>query len=263
MIEASSSRVSREIKRGSSTGFASSRTALGEMATFVLIHGGGDAGWYWHLLQDELRSRGHASVAPDLPCDDDSATLIDYANTVIDAVGDPTNLVVVGHSYGAFTAPLVADQLAADALVLVAGMIPSPGEAPADWWDNTGYAKAVSAQARLDGGKTGNADPFVCYYHDVPRALAEEALRRERGESSTAWRLPWPLDAWPNVWTKFILCKDDRLFPADFFRRLVPERLGIIPDEISGGHCVALSRPGELADLLVAYTIQSVRSSDE
>jgi hypothetical protein len=133
-------------------------------------------------------------------------------------------------------------------------MIPSPGEAPADWWDNTGYEKAVRHQASLDGGKTGNADPFVCYYHDVPRVLAEEALRRERGESSTAWRSPWPLDAWPNVRTGFILCQDDRLFPADFFRRLVPERLAVIPDEMPGGHCVALSRPADLADLLVAYT---------
>jgi pimeloyl-ACP methyl ester carboxylesterase len=224
------------------------------MATFVLIHGGGDVGWHWHRLQPELRSRGHGSIAPDLPCEDDSATLVDYADAVIAAVGGLRKLVVVGHSYGAFTAPLVAQRLAADALVLLAGMIPAPGEAPAEWWDNTGHAQAVREQARLDGGKTGNADPFVRYYHDVPRELAEEALRRERAESPTAWSSPWPLDAWPDVRTRFVLCQDDRFFPAGFFRRLVPERLGIVPDEIPGGHCVALSRPQELADLLVAYT---------
>ena len=225
------------------------------MAVFVLIHGGGDVGWHWHRVEAELRSRGHDSVAPDLPCDDDSATLNDYASTVIEAVGDRRDLVVVGHSYGAFTAPLVADRLAANVLVLLAGMIPSPGEAPADWWENTGYSEAAREQAGLDGGKTGNADPFVCYYHDVPRALAEEALRRERGESSTAWSQPWPLDAWPNVRTKFVLCKDDRQFPAAFLRRLAQERLGIIPDEIPGGHCVALSRPKELAELLIGYAV--------
>jgi pimeloyl-ACP methyl ester carboxylesterase len=225
------------------------------MTTFVLIHGGGDVGWHWHLVEAELRSRGHDSVAPDLPCDDDAATLNDYADAVVAAVGDRRNVVVVGHSYGAFTAPLVAARLAADALVLLAGMIPTPGEAPAKWWDNTGHAEAVQEQASLDGGLTGNADPFVCYYHDVPRALAEEALRRERGESSTAGSLPWPLDAWPDVRTAFILCRDDRLFPAAFFRRLVPERLGITPDEISGGHCVALGRPRELVDLLVRHAV--------
>jgi pimeloyl-ACP methyl ester carboxylesterase len=43
------------------------------MATFALIHGGGDVGWYWHLVEAELRERGHEVVAPDLPCDVDSA----------------------------------------------------------------------------------------------------------------------------------------------------------------------------------------------
>src|SRR5688500_434724 len=113
------------------------------MTTFVLIHGGGDVGWYWHLVEAELRARGHDSVAPDLPCDDDSATLNDYADAVVEAVGDRRNLVIVGQSYGAFTAPLVADRLAADVLVLLAGMIPSPGEAPNDWWDNISYAEAA------------------------------------------------------------------------------------------------------------------------
>jgi hypothetical protein len=41
------------------------------MATFVLIHGAGDVRWYWHLVEEELRTRGHDTVAPDLPCDDE------------------------------------------------------------------------------------------------------------------------------------------------------------------------------------------------
>lgn len=224
------------------------------MATFVLIHGGGDVGWSWHLLEAELRSRGHDVVAGDLPSDDDSADLNRYADSVVEAVGDRTDLVVVGHSYGAFTAPLVADRLPTDTLVLLAGMIPSPGEAPNDWWGNTGYQQAARKQAELDGGLTGNEDPFISFYHDVPRSLAEEAMSRERAESPTAGAMPWPLDAWPNVPTKFVLCKDDRFFPADFFRRLAAERLGITPDEIPGGHCVMLSRPKELSDLLESYT---------
>ena len=62
---------------------------------------------------------------------------------------------------------------------------------------------------------------------------------------------PWPLDVWPNVPTKFVLCTEDRFFSPDFFRRLVAERLNIVvPDEIASGHCVALSRPKELADIL-------------
>jgi hypothetical protein len=35
--------------------------------------------------------------------------------------------------------------------------------------------------------------------------------------------------------------------------RVVAERLGIAPDEIASGHCAALSRPKELADMLAGY----------
>ena len=94
------------------------------VSTFVLIHGAGDVGWYWHLVEAELRAHGHDVVAPDLPGDDDSLELEDYADAVIAAVGDRRDLVVVGQSFGGFTAPLVADRLPVDALVFVAGMVP-------------------------------------------------------------------------------------------------------------------------------------------
>jgi hypothetical protein len=57
--------------------------------------------------------------------------------------------------------------------------------------------------------------------------------------------------------TKFVLCTEDRFFPPDFLRRLVAERLNITPDEIASGHCVALSRPRELADILAGYAARS------
>jgi pimeloyl-ACP methyl ester carboxylesterase len=234
------------------------------MSTFVLIHGGGDVGWYWHLVEAELRARGHDVVAPDLPGDDESHTLADYADAVVDAVGAKQNLVVVGHSFGAFTAPLVADRLPVDVLVLLAGMVPAPGESPDEWWAGTGYRSAVAEQAEQDGGLTGHPDPYVSFYHDVPRELAQEAMSRERAHpSATATAAPWPLDAWPDVPTRFVLCTEDRTFPPDFFRRLVPDRLGIVPDEIAGSHCVALSRPKEVADVLEGYASTAAATTRE
>jgi pimeloyl-ACP methyl ester carboxylesterase len=224
------------------------------MATFVLVHGAGDAGWYWHLTEAQLQARGHHTIAPDLPCDNVTASLDDYARTVIDAASGQPELVIVGQSYGAFTATLTAARLRVRLLVLLAGMIPAPGETPGEWWTNTGFQQAVEEQARLDGGETGHDDPLITYYNGVPRPLAEEALRRgARGESSTVWNTPWPLETWPDVPTRFILCRDDHFFPAAFLRRIAQERLGLDPDEVPGCHCVALSHPKELSDLLVSY----------
>lgn len=226
------------------------------MTTFVLIHGAGDTGWYWHLVEAELRAHGHETIAPDLPCDDASASLDDYVAAVTDAVGDRRDLVIVSQSYGSFTATLAASRLPTRLLVLVAGMIPVPGESPGEWWTNTGHREAVERQAASDGGRTGHEDPLMSFCNGVPRPLAEEALRRgSRGESSVVWETPWPLDTWPDVPTKYVVCRDDRFFPADFLRRVARERLGITPDETSGCHCVALSHPKELGALLVGYLV--------
>jgi pimeloyl-ACP methyl ester carboxylesterase len=169
------------------------------MATFVLIHGAGDVGWYWHLVEVELRLRGHDTVAPDLPCDDDSAGLPEYVDAVVQAIGDRIDLVVVAQSLGGFTAPI------------------------------------------------------ALFYQDVPPELASEALKRGREQSEARIGEPSPLKAWPDVTTTVLLCRDDRLFPPGYVRRVAQERLGITPDEIDGGHTPALSRPKELADRLLAY----------
>ena len=239
------------------------------MATFVLLHGGGDSGWYWHLVEPELRRHGHDVVAPDLPADDGWGRLEDFVDSVLAAVetsvGDAPErpLVVAGHSFGGFTAPLVADRLRADVLVFVTGMIPVPGEAPDEWWANSGYGAAAAEQAARDGGLTGHDDPLVSFYHDVPRPIAEEALRRERRHPPRALSDPWPLPALPDVQTRFVLCTEDRFFPPAFMRNLVATRLpGVVPDEIAASHCVALSRPTELADLLDGYATGAGRVSD-
>lgn len=208
------------------------------MATFALIHGGGGSTWDWHLVAAELRERGHDPVAVDLPSEDELAGWWVYADAVVQAVGDRSEVVVVGHSLGGFTAPLVCVRIPVDLLVLVAAMIPSPGELFADWWANTGYEES------------GYDDVF---YHDVPPELAAEARRRERDEAASALREPWPLEAWPDTPTRYLLCRDDRMLPAPWARRHARERLGIEPDEMDGGHYISLSRPRELADRLLAF----------
>lgn len=217
------------------------------MATYVLIHGGGGGAWDWHLVAPELRALGHDVVAMDLPSDDESAGLSEYADAVVDAIGDRTNLVVVGHSFGAFTAALVCSRMPVDLLVLVSGMVARPGERPGDWWANTGHE-----QARRQQG--GDGDAIATYMHDVQPELAAEALEKARDSTATPLSEPWPFDAWPDVATRFLLCRDDRYFPADWMRGVVRERLGISPDEIDGSHAVMLSRPKELAARLDAYS---------
>jgi pimeloyl-ACP methyl ester carboxylesterase len=209
------------------------------MATYALIHGAYDVGWYWHLVERELRQRGHRTVAPDLPIEGD-ATLLDHARFVVDAMDETDGeLTIVGQSWGGYIAPIVAHLAEADRLVLVAPMIPRPGETDDEMWKATGWTFPA-----------GEADAF---YHDVDPALAAEAKSRERAQSETTGSDPWPLDAWPAVPTHVIIGRDDRFFPADWLRGVVRDRLGIEPDELPGGHTLALSRPVELVELMESY----------
>jgi pimeloyl-ACP methyl ester carboxylesterase len=216
------------------------------VATYALIHGGGDSAFHWHLLEPELRDRGHETISMDLPCEDDSAGLAEYADAVVEAVGERRgpDLILVAQSLGGFTAPLVCARIPVGLMVLVAGMVPAPGERGEDWPANTGYP-----------GPQGKAETEI-FYADVPDQVAREAMERGRRQSDAPGEDPWPLTAWPEVPTRFLLCRQDRMFPPDWLREVVRARLGIEPDEIDSGHCPALSRPLELAERLEAYRLE-------
>lgn len=231
------------------------------MAVFALIHAAAVDAWYWHLLSAELQDRGHDVVAVDLPVDDDAAGLSDYAATVVRAVGTRRDVVVVGHSFGGFTAPLVAEQISAELLVMLQAQIPVPGEAPGDWWANTGHAQARQQQDALEGrDPTTEVDPLELMLHDTPAELARELLRHQREQSATPFETPWPLPAWPAVPTRVLLSHGDRFLPLEFMRRVTRDRLHLEPDVMPGDHCPMLGHPTELATRLMAYH-QSLGSS--
>ncbi|WBB78700.1 alpha/beta hydrolase [Micromonospora sp. WMMD882] len=221
------------------------------MATYALVPPAGSGPWYWHLLKEELTARGHEVIAVDLPVDDDSAGLAEYTEAAVQAIGQARDLVVVGQSLGAYTAPLVCDRLPADLLILLTPMLPKPGESAGEWWEATGHAEARKAQAEREGWTAEqDQDPSVIFFHELSPALVEEAAKNSRDQSGRPFGDPWPLSKWPDVPTRALICTGDRFFPVDFSRRLVRERLGIEADEMGGSHPVALSRPKELADKL-------------
>lgn len=220
------------------------------MSTYVLIPGAGGAGWYWHLVVPRLREAGHEAIAVDLPGDNETAGLREYTEQVVVAIGDRDDVVLVAQSLGGLTAPLVAAEVSVRALVLVNAMIPTPGETPGAWWDNTGWLQAREAAAER-GGYPAEFDLAVYFLHDVPPEVAAAGEPHQRAEADASFESVCDFEAWPSIPIRVVAGADDRFFPIEFQQRLAQERLGLEADVLPGGHLLALSQPDALAAYLL------------
>jgi pimeloyl-ACP methyl ester carboxylesterase len=221
-------------------------------ATFALIPGAGGRAWYWHRVTPLLAERGHRVTAPDLPAADDTADLRTYADVVLAAIDDAPQPVLVAQSMGAYTAGLVAQRCAPSLVVLVNPMVPAPGESAGQWWQATGQRAAMVENFRRIGLGRTTFNDVEDFFHDVPADVRAEALATpEPDQSDTPFGQPWPLDRWPDVPTRVLVGRDDRLFPPEFQRRVVRDRLGVDVEEMAGGHLLSLSQPQELAGRLL------------
>ena len=225
------------------------------MTRFVLVPGAGGVAWYWHLVAQRLSAAGHEAVPVDLPGDDETAGLADYATLVERAVGHHPDVVLVAQSMGAFIAPLVCGRRTVAGLVLLNAMIPLPGETPDDWWEATGAVEARIAAAEASGYPT-QFDLFTYFLHDLPQPLIDEGTAFQRQEAAAAFAEVCAFGRWPDVPTTVLGGTDDRFFPVGFQRRVAAERLGLELEEIPGGHLAALSRPDEVGARLLAARSQ-------
>jgi hypothetical protein len=226
----------------------------GDHRTYILIPGAGGVAWFWHRVVPLLQAAGHEAIAVDLPGDDPTAGLPEYASLVEAAIssrGGRGSVVLVAMSLGGFTAPLVAKKVPVSAIVLVNAMIPRPGETPGAWWDNTGWSDARVAAAK-QGGYGQDVDLAVYFLHDVPPDVAATGEPHQRPEADVAFASVCDFDGWPPVAIRAVAGADDRFFPVAFQQALARDRLGIEADVLPGGHLIALAHPAELADYLLA-----------
>ena len=202
------------------------------MATYCLVHGAWHGGWAWDLLRPELEARGHAVVAPDLPCEDTAAGVVEYA-AVVDGTDDA---IVVGHSLGGLTIPLVPARLRVFLCALVPGADTTDAFVP-----GFGDARTRDALGRS-------------YYPDPADAAKELQYPAAATTLATRLRPQAPVDSTAAVTgpVAYIVCARDAAIRPEWQRRVARDVLGVEPVELDAGHSPMLSHPGELADVLDA-----------
>ena len=230
------------------------------MTTFALVHGAWHNATCWHPAASVLRQRGHEVITMDLPCTDPAAGLEEYATTVLDAIGDAPDVVLVGHSLGGLTVPIVASRRPVRELVLLAALVPRPGMSMAD--DVAGIPDVFTAEwATYSAAQTTDArgaavwEPEAAaevFYHDCSPEQTASAVAQLRAQAWTPALQASPLAAYPQVPVHAIVCAEDRCLQADTCARLAEERFGARVTRLGGGHSPMIAQPEALADALTS-----------
>lgn len=237
---------------------------------FVLVHGGFHGAWCWERTVDELGRLGHDAVAIDLPGHGDrrheteQTTFADRAEAVLSAV-EPGD-VLVGHSGGGFDITMAADAAPERVghLVYLAAGLPREGrtwpEAMAMRADGQmGDFDVAGMLGHLKIGDDGSMSFATAegarelFYHDCDDATVQWAFERlcpERAGETSIVPVSIPAFWAADLPRSFIQCTQDQAMPA-WLSDLVAERLGVEKLTIDASHSPFLSRPAELAALIV------------
>lgn len=227
------------------------------MADVLLVHGACHGAWCWDAVVSHLSESGHRPIAVDLPSDDPKAGLNEYADAAIASLPPVLNdLIVVGHSLGALTAAVVAGRVKTRRLAFVAGIIGSPGMSLADLAavdaerdGNLGQDDLEFDEARRF--RFTRAGAMRVLFHDCEPDAAQLAIARLRFQKSM-WNEVADFKEWRADEVMSVVCTEDRVVNASWGRQVSKERLGVDAVELPGGHSPWLSRPAELARILVA-----------
>jgi pimeloyl-ACP methyl ester carboxylesterase len=244
------------------------------MSLFCLVHGAYLGAWSWDLLTQEMQARGHQTVAVDLPIEDPTAGVVQYAEVVSKALqGFEDDVVLVGDSMAGLIIPVVASQRPVRQLVFVAGLIPHIGVSLLDQF----YDEVDPNLLKAIGYDLPEADKFE-QFRDKPdmfnpaalginpsqdEAAARDFLFHDCEPDVARWAIPKlrnqqllyitevsPLQAWSDVDCAYIVCSEDRSLSPAWCRYAARKRLGIDAIELPGSHSPFLSSPAHLADVL-------------
>ena len=221
------------------------------MAPVCLVHGSTQGPEGWKLLVRELESRGRKCVCVDLPTNEPDAGADRYADVIGNAVREMDDApIVVGHSASGLFLPLVPARTKVARLVYLAAVIPQIGNSFLEQ-----FRAAPEMYCPGFAGKAPTSDPELArqfLFHDCDGAVANWAATTLRLMFAKGAAVETtPLGAWPIVPVSYISCTEDRTINPEWWENAVRQRLDVEPIRMRAGHAPYVSRPAELADILI------------
>jgi pimeloyl-ACP methyl ester carboxylesterase len=230
------------------------------LPTFILIHGFAHNAASWTPLVESLGHRGAPAIAIDLPCDDPDAGVREYADTVLAKTALVEDAVIVAHSMGGLTGPVVAEERPCRELIMLCAALGKIGgtvmeelksdpEALPGWFRENPF----DLELREDGLFAAIPEDYAkqVYYQQCDPQLQDWAVKQLRRQGPRPLTEVWPLERWPDVPIRAVYAEDDRAVSTPWSLRVLRERHGIEAQLIAGDHSPFLARPDELAELFL------------
>jgi hypothetical protein len=223
-------------------------------STFIFVHGGFGSPSELVPVISHLEARGHRVINVDLPIERAESTLDDYAAAVVLAMeGCERPRILVAHSAGGVTIPLVAARVPVDHLIFVTAFVPEPGRSLAE----VAGADIMSTLEPVtidhgDGTRSFNLDLLASLAPPEERQVYLQFLQAtQRRQGWLAINQPWPGAGIPDVPRSYVLCTEDAILPPARQREFA-SGLGVAPIEIAAAHSVFSTKPRELAGILAS-----------
>ena len=214
-------------------------------------------------LLEPLRSASHTVIVVDLPCGDADATLERYADAVRAALPDDlADVVLIGYSFGGFTASRIAVEHPDVPVVYVAAWIPRDGTSVLDLFVGSDpFEAGEEAGIAAFDGLILSAGPGLCALN-IDRYVAaadpseQDAIRSylertQRPQGIAALREKWRGELPTSRRRTYVLTTADTLVPPEA-QRAMAASVGADVVEIDTDHGPFREQPERLAELLVA-----------
>jgi pimeloyl-ACP methyl ester carboxylesterase len=231
----------------------------GHNPTVVLVHGAFADGSSWAKVIDRLRARGVEALAVSNPLRG-LAHDGDYVASVVNGIDGP--VVLVGHSYGGPVITHAASKTPnTKALVYVASFGIDKGQSAlssVEGFPPVELNTSLVPQQFPDGDGsdtefTIRRDAFPSVFAaDLPAEVTATAAVSQRPVAARALGEPLSVEpAWKSLPSWFVVATADNAINPDS-QRAAAGRLGSTTVEVEASHAIALSRPDEVADLVLA-----------